>query len=57
MMSPNIAKLVVTLLIRLYANLLYFYPIRGQESSMGRWWFNSVVFKELELNCFYGVRK
>lgn len=32
MMSPNIAKLVVTLLIRLYANLLYFYPIRGKKA-------------------------
>nr|YP_010935055.1 acetyl-CoA carboxylase carboxyltransferase beta subunit [Craterostigma nummulariifolium]WKW52985.1 acetyl-CoA carboxylase carboxyltransferase beta subunit [Craterostigma nummulariifolium] len=37
-------------------HLLYFYANRGQENSMERWWFNSMVFKK-ELERRYGIRK
>ncbi|KAL7090371.1 hypothetical protein ACP275_12G036500 [Erythranthe tilingii] len=37
-------------------HLLYFYANRGQENSMERWWFNSMVFKK-ELECRYGIKK
>nr|YP_010185828.1 acetyl-CoA carboxylase subunit [Callicarpa arborea]QVL23311.1 acetyl-CoA carboxylase subunit [Callicarpa arborea] len=37
-------------------HLLYFYTNRGQENSMKRWWFNSMVFKK-ELERRYGIKK
>nr|YP_010542297.1 acetyl-CoA carboxylase carboxyltransferase beta subunit [Diplacus aridus]UYG20020.1 acetyl-CoA carboxylase carboxyltransferase beta subunit [Diplacus aridus] len=37
-------------------HLLYFYANRGQENSMERWWFNSMVFKK-ELERRYGIKK
>nr|YP_009777363.1 acetyl-CoA carboxylase carboxyltransferase beta subunit [Myxopyrum hainanense]QJA28227.1 acetyl-CoA carboxylase carboxyltransferase beta subunit [Myxopyrum hainanense] len=37
-------------------HLLYFYANRGQENSMERWWFNSMVFKK-ELERRYGINK
>nr|YP_009862882.1 acetyl-CoA carboxylase carboxyltransferase beta subunit [Spathodea campanulata]QKD76257.1 acetyl-CoA carboxylase carboxyltransferase beta subunit [Spathodea campanulata] len=37
-------------------HLLYFYANRGQENSMERWWFNSMVFKK-ELERKYGIKK
>nr|QVL26888.1 acetyl-CoA carboxylase subunit [Sphenodesme mollis] len=37
-------------------HLLYFYTNRGQENSMERWWFNSMVFKK-ELERRYGIKK
>lgn len=37
-------------------HLLYFYANRGQENSMERWWFNSMVFKK-ELEHRYGIKK
>nr|YP_010874887.1 acetyl-CoA carboxylase carboxyltransferase beta subunit [Bonnaya ciliata]WGV43008.1 acetyl-CoA carboxylase carboxyltransferase beta subunit [Bonnaya ciliata] len=37
-------------------HLLYFYANRGQENSMERCWFNSMVFKK-EVERRYGIRK
>nr|YP_009777278.1 acetyl-CoA carboxylase carboxyltransferase beta subunit [Silvianthus bracteatus]QJA28141.1 acetyl-CoA carboxylase carboxyltransferase beta subunit [Silvianthus bracteatus] len=37
-------------------HLLYFYANRGQENSMERWWFNSMVFKK-ELERGYGINQ
>nr|QPZ51483.1 acetyl-CoA carboxylase beta subunit [Mazus sp. JY-2020] len=37
-------------------HLLYIYANRGQENSMERWWFNSMVFKK-ELEREYGIKK
>ena len=37
-------------------HLLYFDANRGQENSMERWWFNSMVFKK-ELERRYGIKK
>nr|YP_010544296.1 acetyl-CoA carboxylase carboxyltransferase beta subunit [Mimulicalyx rosulatus]UYG22016.1 acetyl-CoA carboxylase carboxyltransferase beta subunit [Mimulicalyx rosulatus]UYG22103.1 acetyl-CoA carboxylase carboxyltransferase beta subunit [Mimulicalyx rosulatus] len=37
-------------------HLLYFYANRGQENSMERWWFNSMVFNK-ELEHRYGIKK
>ena len=37
-------------------HLLYIYTNRGQENSMERWWFNSMVFKK-GLERRYGIKK
>ena len=37
---------------RMTIHLLYFHTNKGQENSMERWWFNSILFKkEFEHRC------